>query len=154
MKHILGMAKSYLDLKGSKTRNLELDFLRLLCGVSKLRGDDQEAHGYLVVFDERVAEAANRWHLRYASKDQLDVVFVKLSPDERRSLEREKERNRAGNSSEHRKRLSDSRADLATALGERKLCELISKKEPGVKRGDDKTEFPLGIDWDYYGQRK
>jgi hypothetical protein len=29
MKHIFGMAKSSLDLRGAKSRSLELDFLRL-----------------------------------------------------------------------------------------------------------------------------
>jgi len=43
MKHILGMAKSFLDLKGVKSQKLELYYLRLVYAVKDLRKgrDDQ-----------------------------------------------------------------------------------------------------------------
>ena len=40
MKHILGMAKSNLNLRGAKAQKLELDYLRLIYAVKGIREKD------------------------------------------------------------------------------------------------------------------
>ena len=52
MKYLFGMAKSPEDARGSKARNLELDFLRLVYTVEHYRASDREAMGYLLVMTD------------------------------------------------------------------------------------------------------
>ena len=47
MKHVLGMVKSQLDLRGAKSQKLELDYLRLIYAVKKIRKQKDNAMGYL-----------------------------------------------------------------------------------------------------------
>lgn len=61
MKHVLGMAKSHLDLKGAKGPKLELDFLRLVYAVKELRARGDQANGYLLVMEEDIASRVKSW---------------------------------------------------------------------------------------------
>ena len=54
MKHILGMAKSHLDLRGAKAPKLELDYLHLIYAVKEIREKGESAQGYLVVMTEEI----------------------------------------------------------------------------------------------------
>ena len=65
MKHVLGMAKSALDLRGAKGPKLELDYLRLLYAVKELRKRGDNAQGYLIVLTEPIHERTRQWENKY-----------------------------------------------------------------------------------------
>ena len=58
--HILGMAKSSLDLKGGKSKNLELDFLRILYAINTIPFGEQVI-SYIAVWDEKIEKRINLW---------------------------------------------------------------------------------------------
>lgn len=61
MKHVFGMAKSSLDLRGGKGRNLELDFLRLVYAVQHFQRAGDLAQGYLVVLGDGMSQRVKAW---------------------------------------------------------------------------------------------
>lgn len=152
----MGMVKSYLDLRGSKSRNLELDFLRLLYVVKSLRGAGQKAQGYLVVFDKSISKTIESWRSKYLSTSEVQIVPIELSAGELSSLQIEKKKNAMGNrnADESTKPKNDSVAECAEEIGERKLRELILDEEPGVDRVTDEEHFPFKIRWDFYGVQR
>jgi hypothetical protein len=153
---ILGMAKSSLDLRGAKASKLELDFFKLAFAVQKLRSTGINALGYLLVVDKSVARAVEAWRKKYQVEHLVEDVLLKLpTPQERALLEAEKARNKAALSVIHD--VQDTEKALSVAsygkkFGESALAELVHQLQPNkIKQIKDKRQFPLGIDWDFYG---
>ena len=154
MKHILGMAKSHLDLKGSKSPKLELDYLRLIYAVKEIREQGDNAEGYLVVLAPDILERVKQWETKYRAEGCVKVVYVSLPSSDKSKLKREKARNIAGMvagtmGSEVGGRSS---ANSSRNIGEKALERKIRESEPNVQKVTDINRFPFGIRWDFYGE--
>jgi len=154
VKHVLGMAKSHLDLKGAKGPKLELDFLRLVYTVKELRARGDQAKGYLTVMEKGIATRVDSWIEKYQAGDTVVVEVAGLSADEREALKAEKKRNVAGMIAGSLGSTvgNQSNAELGKRAGEDALRRLVISREPGVQEIKDEGVFPLGIRWDFYGQ--
>lgn len=139
------MAKSPLDLRGAKARNLRLDVELLARGLASLRAKGHEAVGYLLVFTEGVARRARGWDV-VSGDSELQVLVAKLSDSDLHAIRAEKVKNAAGTRSGV---AADSIAALGQRLGEEALSSEVSARHPGVKLSDDPP--PLGVRWDFFG---
>jgi hypothetical protein len=155
MKHILGMVKRNLDLKGAKGSKLELDFLRLAYAVKELRRSGNEAKGYLLVMTPAIAQRAAKWQAKYQAGDCVLAEPAQLSQEQRRTIQAEIRENSdgmvAGTVGEDVAGRSDATA--GGQLGEELLRQFIEAHEQGIHRSLDEQEFPFRIRWDYYGTR-
>ena len=153
MKHVLGMAKSALDLRGAKGPKLELDYLRLLYAVKELRKQGDNAQGYLIVLTEPIQERTRQWENKYLVGGDVKVICPEVSSSDKAELENEKANNVAGmvagtTGEEVRERSS---ANLGREIGEKALRREIFESEPNVEEVTDKSKFPFDIRWDFYG---
>ena len=146
------MAKSNLDLRGGKSRNLELDYLRLAYVVSSLRLNGLDAVGYLFVATGSAKKRTERWEIKYAAKSHVKVITdEEFSKKEISKLKVEKQNNARGLRCYGNRRLSIAKE--GDIIGRRKLKEAIEKDNPGVVDLTDKEELlPMQIRWDYYGE--
>lgn len=153
MKHILGMAKSHLDLRGAKAQKLELDYLRLVYAVKEIRRKGDSAQGYLIVVTEEILNRVRQWEYKYQGNGCVELFSATLPGHERRTLESEKASNLAGMvaGAIGEKTGGRSNADKGRSIGENALVEIILRLEPSVQRLKDENRFPLGIRWDFYG---
>jgi hypothetical protein len=155
MKHVLGMAKRNLDLKGAKGPRLELDFLRLVYAVKELRRGDDDAQGYLLVVGEKIKQRVDkRWREKYRAGDTVRVCVAQLTDTERAALEQEVKKNIAGMVAGT---LGEDVGDRSNAMQgarliERELKRTIESHERGVQQCDDPPESIIDIQWDYYGR--
>lgn len=152
-RHVLGMAKRCLDLRGAKGPKLELDYLRLLYVVKELRSRGEEAHGYLLVLTPEIRSVTLRWRAKYKGDGAVTVLVAKLSEAERSLIEREIEVNTAGMlyGSFGLDGGNQSSAVEGAAVGEAHLEALIKVHEPEVSHITRQAELPFDIRWDYYG---
>jgi len=153
MKHVLGMAKSSLDLKGAKSQKLELDYLRLVYAVKELRKNGDNAHGYLIVLTPQISERVKQWEDKYSGKHCVEVIDASLSTGVKNRLKNEKANNLAGiaagvTGGEVGGR---SRANFGRDTGENVLRQTILELEPKVKLVKDESRFPCRVRWDFYG---
>jgi hypothetical protein len=153
MKHVLGMVKRNLDLKGAKAPKLELDFLRLAYVVKELRQSGKEAKGYLLVMTPEIAQRVEGWRIKYKANDSVLTESALLTPTQRASIEQEVERNTEGMIAGTLGNDTAGRSDASAGggLGEVLLEEFIERHEAGVSRKS--SDFPFSIRWDYYGVR-
>ncbi len=153
-RYVVGMANSYLDLVGSRARNLELDFLRLAYSVEKLRACGDEGKGYLLVLAPAVARRVSTWERKYDTVGKVEVLASDPTEEELATLRREKKQNRAGvaDALTGHSAGSRSQATYGERLAEEKLRDQMPIKEPGVLEVTEKSRFPLGIQWDYFGE--
>lgn len=149
--HVLGMAKSSLDLRGAKGPKLELDFLRLAYAIRNLKDAGMNAVGYLAVLDEKVATTSLAWIEKYSTGDQISILcFIPKGPDID-WLVAEKADNAIGFLPDRFLAKNERKLALANFgrdLGEKHLKGAIEERHPGITPS---TNFPLGINWDYYG---
>jgi len=133
VKHVLGMAKSNLDLKGAKGSKLELDFLRLVYTVKELRARGDRAKGYLIVMEKGIATRVDSWIEKYQAGDTVVIEVAELSSDEREALKAEKKSNVAGMiAGSLGSTVGDqSNAELGKQVGEAALRSLVMSREPG-----------------------
>ena len=152
--HILGMAKSHLDLKGAKGPKLELDFLRLAYVIHRPDSLGETGKGFLFVFTPAIKKRAEFWIQKYGTDDDIEILLAELTEEEKHQLNEEKKRNREGMIAGSQGEAVDgeSSADLGKALGEDKLREAIKKRYPDVTEITDVSKFPLGVNWDFYGR--
>ncbi len=153
MKHILGMAKSNLDLNGVKPIKLELDFLRLAYAVKELRAKGESAQGYLLVMTETIEQRTRAWACKYDTGDTVIVVRPELSDDQLARRRDEVTDNIQAMVDVVQGRGSGEGADASFGrdLGESALAALIESREAQVVRESDQAQFPFSIRWDYYG---
>jgi len=145
MRYVLGMAKGYLDLKGSRAPTLQQNFLQLDRAVLNLRSEGSEAKGYLMVLTEAVAARARRWQERFHTLDRIEVLVAELTATERLRLDLEKVGQRAGR---------DPIATQARLIGEDHLRRAIHQREPGVVDAGGRHPPPDGVRWDFFGVRR
>lgn len=148
---ILGMAKSSLDLRGAKAQKMELDLLRLVYAVARLRHGGQAARAYLLVMNAALARRVAVWLEKYESPDAVRILVAAPDSDELARLRAEKASNvegmAAGVTGEEAGERSS--AALGEAYGERMLGEMIAELEDGVTRYEGPS--PLGVRWDFIG---
>ena len=138
---LLGMTKSFLDLKGNRSRSLELDFLRLVYVNSSYTENIFKA--ILAVMNNEIVEKINKnWISKYeAKKFENSLVIISyeniLDKNEyselKKNIQEQIEKNRKGN-------VEDSNDEDAVAFAskelENKLTAYILEKY---------KEFGLGI---------
>lgn len=149
--HVLGMAKSSLDLRGAKAPKLELDFLRLAYAVRELREAGEEAIGYLLVLVPKVAKTAESWRDKYSTGEGVVVLCEELEGEDLDALIKEKAANAIGFITNHQFDEAEkelSLADLGKRLGEASLVRSINERHQELQPSAD---FPFGVQWDYYG---
>lgn len=153
MKHILGMAKSFLDLKGAKSPKLELDYLRLVFAVDDLRRRGDRAQGYLIVLTPQILDCVKKWENKYRVKDSVKIIEVSLSNLAKNRLLLEKKSNIDGMvvGTTGGKVGDRSNANFSRQIGERALKDKILELELGVKQIIDESKYPYYIRWDFYG---
>src|SRR2546423_11351326 len=96
MKHVLGMAKRHLDLRGAKAEKVELDYLRLAFAVRELRRSGEHAMGYLLVMTPAIGKRAGGWGAKYRTDSEVEVLVAGLTANQHRELTREARANRSG----------------------------------------------------------
>lgn len=153
MKHVLGMAKSHLNLIGAKREKLELDYLRLVYAVKDIRARGEDAQGYLVVLDEDIASRVRQWETKYGAQGCVAMVAARLSDHVMDKVKEEKRKNRVGMiaGATGAKVAGRSSADFSKTAAEDVLREKICELEPYVEAVDDKKKSPFGVRWDFYG---
>jgi hypothetical protein len=153
MKHVMGMAKRHLDLRGAKGPKLELDFLRLTVAVAELKRRGHDAKGYLLVMTPAIADRARAWAAKYPSGDGVEILVADVSPYELVMLNAEVQANTAGmiGGAQGQSVAGLSDASAGASVAEAKLRSIIEVREPGVREVRDSSRFPLGVRWDYYG---
>ena len=156
MKHILGMTKSHLDLRGAKGSKLELDYLRLVYAVKEIRKQADNAQGYLVVMHDTILKRVMQWEYKYQGNKSVPLEIASLSEKMKRTLENEKAHNTEGMVAGASGGDADGRsnADKGQDIGEAALLHIITQREPNVQRINDESKFPLSIRWDFYGTVK
>ena len=147
---ILGMAKSSLGLKGAKASKLELDFFKLLHATASLRAEQRHAIGYLQVLSQAAKDRADGWVEKYASRDLVTVLYTPPTDPELQALAEEKTRNALGLLATNKGK-GLSLAALGRQLGEAALVREVFQRHPTATRVTNRREFPLAIDWDFYG---
>ena len=152
MRHILGMAKRHLDLRGAKAPKLELDFLRLAYAVQHIRGRGEEAKGYLLVVTPELAARARKWIEKYEVGDAVDILVGELSEAEREDIEAEVRRNIDGMiRGSQGESVEGASLASAGALAEGKLAASIAEREPDLAEVPESAPRPFGIRWDFCG---
>ncbi len=155
--HILGMAKSNLDLKGAKNQKTELDLLRLIYAVERMMKRGESAKGYLLVANELVCKRAGLWLEKYETDviDQIEILnfeemFPALYDKSKQGLIEEKNRNAIANTLHVDKKVN---GDGAIAKKGKKLFEAALREYlvDHYQIENVKSEnMPLGINWDFY----
>lgn len=140
--YILGMAKSALDLRGAKSRNLRLDVELLASGIGELEDRGHQALGYVLVLSETVARRVESWCV----SRPIEVIVANLPPDTLAAVQEEKARNARGIASGKRE---DSIAALGREVGESELLREIRARHPSVRPCSERP--PGGIRWDFFG---
>lgn len=153
MKHILGLAKSNLDLKGSKGPKVELDYLRLVYAVKEMKKQGDNAQGYLVIMTDDMLNRVSQWEHKYRGRGDVEVISASLAGRIRHRLENEKATTLVATieSLVGDKAAGRSNTNIGRDIGEDALNETILRLEPNVQRVRDENRFPLGIRWDFYG---
>ena len=96
--HIIGMAKSSLNLIGGKLKNLELDYLRLIYASQNCESSDKVI-AYLLVWDEKIKKVIEeKWNKKYKVEEGKIFVFCFKTENAKinKKVQEEKERNKKG----------------------------------------------------------
>jgi hypothetical protein len=148
--HVLGMAKSFLDLKGCKGPKLELDFFKLVYAASVIRSKGEHAYGYLLALNQSVYDRAHAWIAKYQTGDTVMILLATPDPEELALLAAEKIRNALGMLPDA-VGAGDALASVGEELGEGALAKEIRRLHPAVQQVTDRRQFPQGVRWDFYG---
>lgn len=152
--HVLGMAKSSLDLLGAKRQKLELDYLRLVYACQHYQAQGYHAFGYLAVTSTIIEQQVQKWAAKYLVPVGLvQLVIPTLSDVEHQGLLAEKSRNRLGNlaKADAAVLVKDADGSLGRDLLEAALQSHILEQHPALQEGAVVGANPMGIRWDYYG---
>ena len=154
--HILGMAKSSLNLAGGKASKLELDLFKIAFAVAALQKEGQEAKGCLLILSEASRKRAECWIQKYKMSGYVSVLFYQPNSSELSSLSQEKKGNASGiitSSSPVLTVRNISQGYWGQHIGEERLVEEIEKLHPTITRVPtyDGNVYPQAINWDYYG---
>lgn len=153
MKHILGMVRPHLDFEGNGVRGVELDYLRLIYAVSELRKQGDNAKGYVVVVTDDMLNRLARLERDYQGKKYAQVLSVSIESYLRQTAHSRKIEILSGMM---RAAITDTSHVPSNATVHRSIREFILKEtilslEPDVIQVKEKSRFPFGVRWDYYG---
>jgi len=153
MKHIFGMAKSNLDLKGAKGPKLELDYLRLIYAAKEHKRKGFDSDAFLLVMTPEIANRVQTWNSKYDADGVVNVVTANMSITQKEALSKEKKNNIHGMVAGTTGRIVAGRSDakVGKEIGESQLRAAIMKKYPEVKEITKEAEFPYAVLWDFYG---
>lgn len=152
--HILGMAKSSLDLRGAKASKLELDFFKLAYAVRHLKECGFDAVGYLLVLNAAIRKTAEDWISKYDTGDAVRVLVQTPNAEELKNLRAEKLANARALLQDAK--LAEAERELSVAkygkiFGEGALRTQISQLHPKSSEIKSPSSMPLKIAWDYFG---
>ena len=150
--HIIGMAKSSLNLIGGKLKNLELDYLRLIYASQQCKSSDKVI-AYLLVWDEKIKKVIeDKWNKKYKVEEGKIFVFCfeTENAEINKKVQEEKERNK--------KVITANSKILSEAAYSKKLLEDYLKfsielrlKNINKYKKEEKLEKSLiDVSWDYY----
>jgi len=157
--YIFGMAKSSLDTKGGKGRNLELDVLRLIYAINYYEERKEKAIGYLLVMEDKIKVTVIEWLRKYDfnnmsidGSSKIDIhIFKPKDEEENQKINKHKDLSSKQESNRHDK--SYSIAKFCEEITEKYLGNIIEKLHDGSKNKYDdlnKDSFPGSVRWDYY----
>lgn len=151
MKTVYGMAKCYLDLKGSRARNFELDFLRLALAAER---DRNCVAVYLAAPLRNRDTLVSKWNIKYSGGKSVTFVCLNLNPSEIFELEKEKANQKESNRSEvDASTRAGARATYGEKLCEQKLADYVLEQHSKILKCEPNTARILpDIRWDYYGE--
>lgn len=154
MEVVLGMAKSHLDLIGSKGPKLELDFLRLVYAKQRLEAKGDVVHAFLAVMSQEIRQRCEAWEAKYDAAGAVEVLVVELTAEQELALRDEKARNVSGMiaGSQGQPVGDDSAADLGKVIAEDFLDWTIEGRFGPLKRIEREDEMPFKVRWDYCAQ--
>lgn len=154
-RHVFGMAKSSLDLRGAKSQKLELDLLRLGYVVQTLRQHGLDAQGYLLVVVPALVPTVEGWMAKYALGTAVQCLCAELDPMDLERLHAEKRQNVAGMvaGAQREPVAGRSSAALGQRLGEDALLRRVMEREPGLLVRSAMRDQPFAVQWDLYGLR-
>lgn len=155
MEIVLGMAKSSLNLLGSKGPKLELDLLRLVRAKERLSARGETVHAVLAVMTQDLRARCEAWAAKYEAPGAVEVLVVECTPEQAEALRSEKARNVSGMIAGSQGQLAgeDSEAGIGRAIAEDFLDWYIEKRFGPLTRIERENEMPFGIRWDYCGLR-
>lgn len=148
----IGMAKTLLHLNSpGSVRNLELDVLRTVSCIEKMTFNKQAVQGFILIYDNNIKKRIeNLWLPKYSFEccDKLNIVTFedKLSYDVLEIIKAEKARNSIG---------TDRSANYSKTVTEELLNSIIFQDltSNGYRLANqDKKDFPINVDWDFYGR--
>ena len=152
MIHIVGMAKSCLDLRGGKGRNLELDFRHLVAAIRDIESLGYQARGFLLVLDEKVRRRADGWRKKYGVTDRVEVILATLTAEELAQIHKEKFRNKLGNKPDGDP--NDAAAKVSQSISETHLENEIRIRHPSARNRAPEILSLKTVAWDFYGQTR
>jgi hypothetical protein len=154
-KIIIGMTKSFLDLKGSRPRSLELDFLRIIYAFSIYPRYIKSA--YLLVMNQEIKNTIiNNWIEKYECQNErfkilsLDEIIEKAEYEKILTIiQIQVKKNQTGNNPESE---DDNAIANNSHLLEKYLKEYIEDKEKSSYVSNDELEKKalFSIKWDVY----
>ena len=150
MIHIVGMAKSCLDPRGGKGRNLELDFRHLVSAIRDIESLGSQARGFLLVLDERVRRRADGWRRKYGVTERVEVILATLTAGELEQIHGEKLRNKLGNKPGGDPK--DAVATVSQSISETHLANEIRIRHPSARKCAPEIPSLRTVAWDFYGQ--
>ncbi|MCZ6688758.1 MAG: hypothetical protein O7H41_04050 [Planctomycetota bacterium] len=151
---VLGMAKGRAEFKterggsGSGKRvGTELDLLRLIYAIGKLKQKRIKAHAYFAVLrhpkGKSICPAIRGWLSKYEARDSVEIIERRLTQQESTRLKLEK----SANARAQERRGGSAHAGYAKRLAETALRNHIRKRHPTARPGLP-AERPFGINWD------
>jgi len=153
MKHIFGMAKSNLDLKGAKGPKLELDYLRLVYAAKEHKRKGLDSGAFLLVMTPEIANRVETWNKKYDAEGVVNVVTAIMSVSQKEAMSEEKKNNIQGMVAGTTGGTVSGRSDakVGKEIGESQLRRAIMEEYPEVKEIREESKFPYAVRWDFYG---
>ncbi|OGO24393.1 MAG: hypothetical protein A2Z28_01305 [Chloroflexi bacterium RBG_16_51_9] len=151
MKHVLAMA--YHNIRGHRTEKTELDYLRLVYAITKMRKEGEDAQGYFIAIAEGIPNQLSKWENDYRANQSVKLISALPSNYFNNSAGRRKMSDLSGivatailDTNPHR-----SNSAIRQSIQDGILDETMIALEPHIQQIKDESRFPLGIRWDYYG---
>ena len=150
MKHILAIVRPDLGVRGRKAHTAELEYLRLVYAITKMRRESKNAQGYFIVISESIPDYLKRWEHYYQARQSVELISA--LPNHVSYSARKTATDFSGIVTEALlDKASHQKSVIIQSIQNGILDETMCTLEPHVQRIKDENRFPLGIRWDYYG---
>jgi hypothetical protein len=132
--YILGMAKSYPDLKGARYRGMKLDYLTLLFALRHL--DNTKATGYMLVLTDVIRQTIiQNWNRQFELNDGDGLTILSLEECDPNTYQRIMEL-----------KSNEDHSGAADCM-EKWLKQTLKERHPNAAKVTKSK--PLKVDWDY-----